>query len=102
MKNVFLYGNLAKQVYIEQTLGYVVQEENNVCLLRKAIYGLKQSPRVWFDKFSRVVMSFGFMRCVVEHLVFIKKNTNGCVLLAVYVDDIILIGSDTIGIRETK
>ena len=73
-----------------------------MCLLRKAIYGLKQSSRAWIDKFSRVVMSFGFTRCAIDHSVFIKKNTNGCVLLAVYVDDIILTGSDTTGIREIK
>ena len=73
-----------------------------MCLLKKAIYGLKQSPRAWFDKFSEVVMHFGFKRCVVDHSVFIRKNTNGCVLLVVYVDDIILTGSDAVGIRETK
>ena len=47
-------------------------------------------------------MYFGFKRCVVDHSMFIRKNTNGCVLLAVYVDDIILTGSDAIYIRETK
>ena len=45
VKNAFLYGNLTEQVYIEQPPGYVAQEENNVCHLKKTIYGLKQSPR---------------------------------------------------------
>lgn len=45
-------------------------------------------------------MSFDFTRSVVDHLVFIKKNTNDCVLLTVYVDDIILTVSDTTAIRK--
>ena len=44
----------------------------------------------------------GFRRCVVDHSIFIRRNNRGCVILAVYVDDIIQIGSDSIGILETK
>jgi len=40
MKNVFLYGNLEEEVYIEQPPGYVAQEEKMVCKFKKAIYGL--------------------------------------------------------------
>ena len=47
-------------------------------------------------------MTGGFKRCAVDHSVFYRRITNGCVLLAVYVDDILLTGSDTEGIRETK
>ena len=41
VKNVFLYGDLHEEVYIEQPPGYVAQGEHIVCRLRKAIYGLK-------------------------------------------------------------
>ena len=75
VKNAFLYSDLAKHVYMEQSLGYVAQTENNVCLLKKAIYGLKQSPRVWFNKFSNVVMHFGFTRSTVNHSMCIRKKT---------------------------
>jgi len=51
VKNAFLYGDL-KEVYMEQPPGYVVQEENKVCHFRKAIYGLKQSPRARFEMSS--------------------------------------------------
>ena len=43
VKNAFLYGNLRKEVYMEQLPGYVAQGENKVCCLKKAIYCLKQS-----------------------------------------------------------
>ena len=53
VSNAFLYGDLDEQVFMEQPPGYVAQgESSEVCLLKKAIYGLKQSPRAWFHKFS--------------------------------------------------
>ena len=56
VKNVFLYGDLLEEVFIEQSPGYVAQGETCVCKLKKAIFGLKQSPRAWFNKFSKVAM----------------------------------------------
>ena len=51
--NVFLHGDLQEEVYMEQTSGFVAQGEiGKVCGLRKSLYGLKQSPHAWFDKFS--------------------------------------------------
>ena len=73
-----------------------------MCKLKKTIYGLKQSPRTWFDKFSQIVIRAGFHRYAVNHSIFIKKSNNGNVILVVYVDDNLLTGSDTIGIVETK
>lgn len=54
IKNTFLYGDLTEEVYMEQTPGFVAQGETHlVCELQKAIYGLKQSPRAWFDKSAK-------------------------------------------------
>ena len=56
VSNAFLYGDLDEQVFMEQPPGYVAQgESSEVCLLKKAIYGLKQSPRAWFHKFSQLL-----------------------------------------------
>jgi len=45
VKNAFLYGDLKEQVYMKQPPGYIAQGENIICKLKKATYGLKQSPR---------------------------------------------------------
>ena len=72
-----------------------------VCWLRKSLYGLKQSPRAWFSRFSDVVLSIGFTRNHSDHTCIIRRHS-GCIILSVYVDDIIITGNDTAGITEVK
>ena len=56
IKNAFLHGDLEEDIYMEQPPGFVAQGEYDlVCKLRRSLYGLKQSPRAWFGKFSHVV-----------------------------------------------
>ncbi|RVW94843.1 Retrovirus-related Pol polyprotein from transposon TNT 1-94 [Vitis vinifera] len=63
IKNAFLHGDLAEEVYMEQPPGFVAQGESGlVCRLRRSLYGLKQSPRAWFNRFSFVVQEFGMLR----------------------------------------
>ncbi|RVW53684.1 Retrovirus-related Pol polyprotein from transposon RE1 [Vitis vinifera] len=104
IKNVFLHGDLAEEVYMEQPLGFVAQGEAGlVCRLRRSLYGLKQSPRAWFSRFSSVVQEFGMFRSTVDHSVFYHHNSSGqCIYLVVYVDDIVITGSDQNGIQKLK
>ena len=88
---------------MEQPPGYVAQgESHKVCKLKKAIYGLKQSPRAWFDKFSQVASSYGLKQTSSDHSVFVRQCDKGIIILAVYVDDIIITGSDHEGIELLK
>ena len=48
---------------MKQPPSYVAQGENKVCRLKKAIYGLKQSPRAWFEKFNITISDIGFHQC---------------------------------------
>ena len=81
---------------MKQPPGYIAQGENTVCRLRKVIYGLKQSPRAWFEKFSMVISGIGFACCHSDHSVFVRRIKSGSVILAVYVGDILLTGSGII------
>ena len=104
VKNAFLHGDLTDEVYMEQPPGFVAQGESSqlVCKLKKSLYGLKQSPRAWFGRFSLVVTKFGLHRCGVDHSVFYKLSKHGKIWLLVYVDDIIITGDDIQGIKEQK
>uniref|UniRef100_A0A2N9EN83 Integrase catalytic domain-containing protein n=1 Tax=Fagus sylvatica TaxID=28930 RepID=A0A2N9EN83_FAGSY len=98
VKNAFLHGDLTETVYMTQPPGFESKGEC-VCHLKKSIYGLKQSPRAWFDKFSKAVVSHGMTRSQADHSVFFKKTRTGIVILVVYVDDIVITGSDKEGIQ---
>ena len=88
---------------MEQPLGYVVQgETTQVCHLHRAIYGLKQSPRAWFEKFSQLILSQGLTPCEVDPTVFRTSTFDGCIILAVYVDDILITRSDIVGSTRVK
>ena len=88
---------------MEQPPGFVAQGEiGKVCRLRKSLYGLKQSPRVWFGKFSQVVEEFGMQKSKYNHSVFYRNFSLSIILLVVYVDDIVITGSDSKGISSLK
>ncbi|PSS33155.1 Endonuclease, partial [Actinidia chinensis var. chinensis] len=85
--------------------GFRAQGEyfGKVCRLRKSIYGLKQSPRAWFHRFSEVVLSMGFKQCHSDHTCFLRRQSQGrCIIISVYVDDIIITGDDALGIVQVK
>ena len=104
IKNAFLHGDLEEEVYMEQPPGFVAQGESStmVCRLQRSLYGLKQSPRAWFGRFSTVVQQFGMIRSEADHSLFYRHSTQGCIYLIVYVDDIVITGSDQQGILQLK
>jgi len=102
VKNAFLYGMVIWRRYIWSNLRSMLLGGNKVCRLRKAIYRLKQSPRVWYKKFSITISGIGFHHCHSDHSVFLQHTKSGLVILVVYVNDILLIGSDSAGLLETK
>ena len=80
---------------MEQPPGFVEHTKpNHVCQLQKALYGLKQAPRAWFDRFSMFLLSSGFVCSTADSSLFVSQRKEGILLLLVYVDDIILIGSN--------
>ncbi|RVW84313.1 Retrovirus-related Pol polyprotein from transposon RE1 [Vitis vinifera] len=77
--------------------------KNQVCKLQKSLYGLKQSPRAWFDRFTKAVLKLGYKQGQADHTLFVKKSHAGkLAILIVYVDDIILSGNDMGELQNLK
>ena len=103
VKNAFLQGELEDEVYMQPPPGLEsLVKPGNVLRLKKAIYGLKQSPRAWYHKLSTTLNGKGFRKSELDHTLFTLNTTSGIICLLVYVDDIIITGSDKVGIQETK
>ncbi|KAE8672779.1 1,4-dihydroxy-2-naphthoate polyprenyltransferase [Hibiscus syriacus] len=94
INNAFLNGVLTEEVYMTQPPGFEFGDEKLVCKLHKAIYGLKQAPRAWFDSLRSYLESEGFVVAKSDSSLFIQKREKCLMYLLVYVDDIILTGSN--------
>ncbi|KAG2860558.1 hypothetical protein PC113_g7926 [Phytophthora cactorum] len=98
----FLYGIMKEQVFCIVPEG-VELDGNFDCLeLVKAIYGLKQASRVWNETFDEFVCSIGFQVSAFDPCLYIKVVDGHCVLVLVYVDDVLITGSSPELIARTK
>jgi Reverse transcriptase (RNA-dependent DNA polymerase) len=74
VKIAFLHGDLEKDIYMEQSQGYVeAGKKNFVCKLQKSLYGLKQAPRQWYMKFDRF-MSKRDIFIIMQIIAIISRN----------------------------
>ena len=96
MKNAFLHGELSEEVYMDLPPGCMVLEKQcqKVCKLKKSLYGLKQSPRAWFGRFTKSMRAFGYCQCNSDHTLFLKKQHGKITTLIVYVDDMVVTEND--------
>ena len=103
VKTAFLNGEISEDVYIVQPEGFeIVGQEHMVYKLLKALYGLRQALRAWYAKLNSCLESLGFLRCPYEHAVYTKKEGNENLLIAVYVDDLLVTGSSKTMIEQFK
>ncbi|GJU01046.1 putative ribonuclease H-like domain-containing protein [Tanacetum coccineum] len=90
VKSAFLYGKIKDEVYLCQPLGFEDPEfPDRVYKVEKALYGLHQAPRAWFETLSTYLLDNGFQRGQIDKTLFIKRVKSDILLVQVYVDDII-------------
>ncbi|KAG8473150.1 hypothetical protein CXB51_035082 [Gossypium anomalum] len=96
VKTTFLHGELEEDIYMQQPKDFTVLErEDYVCLLKKSLYGLKQSPKQWYKRFDSFMTSQNFKRSSFDNCVYFKKNSDGSfVYLLLYVDDMLIVAKD--------
>ncbi len=104
VKTTFFHGDLEEEIYMQQPQGYEVKgKEKLVCRLKKSLYGLKQAPRQWYLKFDKFMSEQGYTRCHSDHCVYLKKQNDGSyIILLLYVDDMLVAGSNMQEINVLK
>nr|GEU35870.1 hypothetical protein [Tanacetum cinerariifolium] len=89
VNTAFLHGNLEEVIYMRQPPGY--EQGNKVCLLKKSLYGLKQSPRKWYKRFDEYMLSNGFKRNSYDSCVYYRSYApSEYIYLLLYLDDMLI------------
>ena len=104
VKTAFLHGELEEQIYMRQPEGFVVSgKEDHVCLLRKSLYGLKQSPRQWYKRFDTFMISQSYSRSEYDSCVYFRRLPDGSfIYLLLYVDDMLIAAKGVSEINRLK
>ena len=104
VKSAFLNGLLDEEIFMEQPYGFIVPDQSDkVCLLRKAIYGLKQASRAWNLQFHSVLIDLGFKRTHSDAGVYHRLDAGGSTLIIIlYVDDITILGDKLADVKNLK
>ncbi|KAJ5337477.1 uncharacterized protein N7506_005499 [Penicillium brevicompactum] len=97
VKTAFLYGDIDHEIYVEQP-HHMTDGTPRVCKLRRALYGLKQAPRIWYQTLTNFLRSLGFEPITADLGIFVRSS----VYIAVYVDDILIVGPSIAEIKRIK
>nr|GEV33484.1 hypothetical protein [Tanacetum cinerariifolium] len=90
VKSAFLYGTIEEEVYVCQPPGFEDPENpDKVYKVVKALYGLHQAPRTWYETLATYLLENKFHRGTIDQTLFIKKQQKDILLVQIYVDDII-------------
>nr|GFB91798.1 hypothetical protein [Tanacetum cinerariifolium] len=90
VKSAFLYGTIKEEVYVCQPPRFEDPEYlDKVYKVVKALYGLHQAPRAWYETLATYLLENGFQRGTIDQTLFIMKQQKDIILVQIYVDDII-------------
>ena len=96
----YLYGYIDSNVYMKIPKGFKLLEVMNSkprsmysIKSQRSLYGLKQSSRMWYNRLSQYLFKEGYMNNLICPCVFIKKVATEFAIIALYVDDLNLIGT---------
>lgn len=103
VKTVFFNIDLEGNIYMAQPEKYIVfGQENKVYKLIKYLYCLKQVPKQWHKKLNNVLTSDGFPTIEVERFIYTNVMNNDCVIISLYVDDMLIFCTNMNFVLETK
>ena len=105
VKSAYLNADIDCEVFMEQPEGFVVKNDTNddlVLRLKKSLYGLKQSGRLWNHLLHSFLLEKGFVRSEAENCVYVRLQNGIKIVIIVWVDDLIIAGSNLDAVEEVK
>jgi hypothetical protein len=103
VSSAFLNGDLDEEIYMAQLEGFAAPgQEHLVCHLKKSLYGLKQSPRQWYQKLHATFVVLGFSRCASDHCVWVWSKDGIKVIIPAYLDDLTIACKHTPTLKHIK
>lgn len=98
----FLHGDLNEEVYMKPPPGLIFSTPNLVCKLQRSLYGLKQASRQWNTKLTDTLIASGYIQSKADYSLFTKTSSQGFTMILVYVDDLVVGGTDSHEILQIK
>ncbi|RVW81532.1 Retrovirus-related Pol polyprotein from transposon TNT 1-94 [Vitis vinifera] len=105
----YLYESMDNDIYMKIPEGFKLPNANNTkprsmysIKLQRSLYGLKQSGRMWYNRLSEYLLKEGYVNNPICPCIFIKKSETGFAIIAVYIDDLNLVGTPEELIRTTN
>ena len=92
MVTAFLYGFLNEIIYVNEPHLFA-KKQDKVCKLIKTLYGLKQTPHVWYKTIVKFFKKLGFIRLELDYGIFVSSDKQ--LFIAVYINNLLLFGLDT-------
>lgn len=91
VKTAYLNGYIDKEIYMKQPAGFEdPQQPEAVCLMKRSLYGLKQSGRCWNKEIDQFLRSLGYRKTSADPCIYVKGSGATLVFLSLYVDDVII------------
>jgi hypothetical protein len=88
---------------VQQPPGFIQPgQEHKVLRLHKALYGLHQAPRAWNLKLDEKLSMLGFIKCNADHAIYCRGSKGERLIVGVYVDDLVITGSNNKSIQKFK
>ena len=95
VSTAFLYSDLEEEIYVRQPKGFHEGNKSHVWKLLKALYGLKQGPSAWNKLLTSVLKDLNLVQSKYDPCLFTHRSKDGrMVIMAVYVDDMLLTGDN--------
>ena len=97
---VYLYGSIDSDIHMKIPERFKLPEAVSTkprsmlsIKLQRSLYGLKQSGLMWYNRLSEYLLKEGYVNNPICPCFFIKKSETGFAIIAVYVDDLNLVGT---------